>query len=79
MCIVAKCYRMLWEIQGSHTLPDIMFAAWAASLNCDSKYFGRNVYTPAIGRMCRTLLAVRNIRMSFFSSRFTAFGKSAMI
>jgi hypothetical protein len=56
-----------------------MFAAWAASLNCDSRYLGRNVYRPAIGRMWRTLLAVRNIRMSFLKSRFTAFGKSAMI
>ena len=57
-------------------LPEIMFATCAAMRNCDSKYFGRNVYSPATGKMCKTLLAVRKSRISFFNSRRTAFGKS---
>lgn len=32
---------------------------------------------PAMGRMCSTLLAVRHMRMSLCSRRFTALGKSA--
>lgn len=34
------------------------------------------MYNPAIGSMWRTLLAVRNIRISFFKSLLTVFGKS---
>lgn len=34
------------------------------------------MYKPAIGNICKTLLAVRNMSMSFFNNRFTVFGKS---
>lgn len=57
-------------------LPDIIFADGVGNLNCVSKYLGKKVYKPAMGKMWRTLLAVRNMRMSFFKSRFTVFGKS---
>ena len=67
---------MLFGIRVRQTLPEIILATWAAILNCDSKYFGRKVYSPATGRMWRTLLAVRKRRMSFFNKRRTAFGKS---
>lgn len=60
---------------GEHQ-PDIILAEGVGSLNWDSKYFGKKVYSPAIGRMCKTLLAVLNMRMSFFNKRFTVFGKS---
>lgn len=53
-----------------------MLADGVGNLNWDSRYFGRKVYNPAIGKMCRTLLAVLNMRMSFFNKRFTVFGKS---
>lgn len=53
-----------------------MLAWWAGSRNWVSRYLGKNVYSPAMGRMCKTLLAVRNMRISFFSNRLTAFGKS---
>ena len=56
--------------------PDIIFAEGVGRRNCDSKYFGRNVYNPAIGRICNTLLAVLNISISFFNNLFTVFGKS---
>jgi hypothetical protein len=37
------------------------------------------VYSPAIGKICRTVLAVRNIRISFFKSRLIVLGKSFSI
>lgn len=53
-----------------------MFADGVGNRNCDSRYFGKNVYKPAIGNMCSTLLAVLNIKISFFNNLLTVFGKS---
>lgn len=57
-------------------IPVIKFASWAGKWNCDSKYFGKNVYRPAIGSKCNTEDAVRNMRISFFKCRLIVFGKS---
>lgn len=32
-------------------LPDIMLAEGVGNLNCVSRYFGKNVYKPAIGKI----------------------------
>lgn len=55
-----------------------MFADGVGNLNWVSRYLGKNVYSPAIGKMWRTLLAVLNMSMSFFSRRLTVLGKSAI-
>lgn len=57
-------------------IPEIKAASCVANLNCDSRYFGKKVYSPAIGSKCSTDDAVRNIKISFFNCRFMAFGKS---
>ena len=51
--------------------------AWdAESLNCVSRYLGKNVYKPAIGRRWRTDDADLNINITLLNKRFIAIGKS---
>lgn len=56
--------------------PDIRLASWAGKWNWDSRYFGKNVYSPASGSKWSTDDAVRNISMSLLNWRLMVFGKS---